>query len=335
MIAGRQVPWPWVTLVLSVLLLLACWKGRHTCANSERLARMLVAIDDVFGRNGVEWYTDGGLMLGAVREGRILPWEFDNDIAINAKDYDKLLRLLMPGLSSWLDWLRPPHPSPPPLLPILQLEKRVSEDARCAAVWEGGLQPVQGRVRPVLFPVDAILGRGPVRPPLRPGLFCLWTATFIIIPLIMIFLLPLLLVVVMLGSSPQDRWLHTDIFCDEEVPAGEVEAVITRMGAIMPTPLLNEPYICYTLPGAPACRAKSHMFPLDERVLSDTGRAVKVPHDSNAVLTQFYGEDWRVPHTKGIKKIWCSNVFWVVLLLAFFGIGASINKLRAGKKPKP
>ena len=42
------------------------------------------------GSAGISFALEGGTLLGAVREGKMLAFEFDNDISIKKEDFDKL-----------------------------------------------------------------------------------------------------------------------------------------------------------------------------------------------------------------------------------------------------
>lgn len=46
--------------------------------------QLLNDIDDVFGQLGIRFALDGGTALGVVREGRLLPWDTDIDIAVDS-----------------------------------------------------------------------------------------------------------------------------------------------------------------------------------------------------------------------------------------------------------
>jgi hypothetical protein len=43
---------------------------------------------------GVEYFACGGTLLGAIRHGRLLPWDDDCDISVHRRDFARFLRLL-------------------------------------------------------------------------------------------------------------------------------------------------------------------------------------------------------------------------------------------------
>lgn len=58
-----------------------------------QIYQMLKDIDELFTSNNIEYWMDGGTLLGAVRHKGIIPWDDDADIEIDEKDVNKLLAL--------------------------------------------------------------------------------------------------------------------------------------------------------------------------------------------------------------------------------------------------
>lgn len=53
------------------------------------ILRMLEEVDSICRRNNIEYYLEGGSVLGAVRHGGFLPWDDDSDIAMTRSNWEK------------------------------------------------------------------------------------------------------------------------------------------------------------------------------------------------------------------------------------------------------
>lgn len=59
----------------------------------EQTLALLETIDEACVNEGITHSLDGGTALGVVREGRLLPWDSDVDLALDAEDLPKLRRV--------------------------------------------------------------------------------------------------------------------------------------------------------------------------------------------------------------------------------------------------
>jgi lipopolysaccharide cholinephosphotransferase len=64
------------------------------------LVEMLVAIDRICKKNNIQYWLDGGTLLGAYRHGGFIPWDDDIDVGIMRADYPKLKQALSLELPS-------------------------------------------------------------------------------------------------------------------------------------------------------------------------------------------------------------------------------------------
>jgi phosphorylcholine metabolism protein LicD len=60
----------------------------------DKLETMFENVLNFFNDNDIDYWADGGSLLGAVRDGKHIPWDDDNDIACDVKNYFKLLKLI-------------------------------------------------------------------------------------------------------------------------------------------------------------------------------------------------------------------------------------------------
>ena len=71
--------------------------GEETDGMLKRLQGVLVEIlkeiDRICRANHIQYYLYGGTLLGAVRDGKIIPWDDDMDIVMYRKDYDRFLEV--------------------------------------------------------------------------------------------------------------------------------------------------------------------------------------------------------------------------------------------------
>lgn len=61
----------------------------------HRLLEMLLYIRDLCEKHSIDYYLDGGTLLGAVRHSGFIPWDDDLDIVINAKDLKRLKKCIV------------------------------------------------------------------------------------------------------------------------------------------------------------------------------------------------------------------------------------------------
>lgn len=86
-----------IFVVLSVLALLGCiviyFETYAKCDMKANLTPMLLFTISVFTQHHIEYWLDYGTLLGAIREGEIVSWEFDLDLSTKEEQCSKIEEL--------------------------------------------------------------------------------------------------------------------------------------------------------------------------------------------------------------------------------------------------
>ena len=98
---------------------------RHRRAIQFKQLGILKAIDAVCARNHIDYWLDGGTILGAVRHGGFIPWDDDIDIAMRLEDLPRFVEAARRELPDHL-YIQTPSTDPSVRLPIYKVRDRNS-----------------------------------------------------------------------------------------------------------------------------------------------------------------------------------------------------------------
>ncbi len=98
---------------------------RHRRAVQLRQLDILSEIDTLCRREGIDYWLDGGTLLGAVRHGGFIPWDDDIDIAMRKEDLPRFVSAARKGLPSTLE-MQTPDTDPAVRMPIFKVRDRNS-----------------------------------------------------------------------------------------------------------------------------------------------------------------------------------------------------------------
>ena len=68
-------------------------RSKFSKKNLNRARKLLLITADVLDANNIVYHLEGGTLLGIVRDGDLLPWDYDVDISIPSPEQDKFLAI--------------------------------------------------------------------------------------------------------------------------------------------------------------------------------------------------------------------------------------------------
>lgn len=68
--------------------------------NKDKCFKIMCEIDDIFKKNGVKYYFSEGTALGLYRDGDLIDWDDDVDIAMEHEEYNRFIKKCLPEMIS-------------------------------------------------------------------------------------------------------------------------------------------------------------------------------------------------------------------------------------------
>ena len=97
---------------------------KHLRAVQLKELEIMKAIHQVCEKNNIDYWLDGGTILGAVRHGGFIPWDDDIDIAMRKEDIPRFVEVAKRDLPDWL-YLQTPEEDPS-RLPMIKIRDKNS-----------------------------------------------------------------------------------------------------------------------------------------------------------------------------------------------------------------
>lgn len=122
------------------------------------MLRMLKIVDDICQRHGIEYWLDGGTLLGAVRHKGFIPWDDDIDIAMMRDDYDRFVEIVESELSDDLFFQTPEND--PGFMNMITPVKIRDLKSLIFEGYENGSEPYHQGLFVDIFPYDHLPSDG-------------------------------------------------------------------------------------------------------------------------------------------------------------------------------
>lgn len=103
---------------------LKTYMQQHLRAVQQKELDILREIHRVCERNGLDYWLDGGTILGAVRHGGFIPWDDDIDLAMRREDLPRFVEAAQRELPDWL-YVQTPE-ADPTRLPMVKIRDKNS-----------------------------------------------------------------------------------------------------------------------------------------------------------------------------------------------------------------
>ena len=97
---------------------------KHLRAVQLKELEIMKAIHQVCEKNNIDYWLDGGTILGAVRHGGFIPWDDDIDIAMCKEDIPHFVEVAKRDLPEWL-YVQTPEEDPT-RLPMIKIRDKNS-----------------------------------------------------------------------------------------------------------------------------------------------------------------------------------------------------------------
>lgn len=238
-----------------------------------KMLKMLEIIDSICTKHQLEYWLEGGTLLGAVRHNGFIPWDDDLDISMPRASFETFLKVAPQEIPNDL-WLQTPHSDPGYFDLSVPLKIR-DLNSRFICIHEDGTEPYKQGIFIDIFVYDKM----PENPKMRKINKLKAKKT-------------LRLLTWKYSQSPNGHYAKCYKFLSRLFSKSFLEQTLQNI--IQQANASDSPYIGYGYDCVNSnCVAYDDIYPLQR--ISFENKMFNIAHRPETILTQLYGDYMKLP----------------------------------------